>query len=66
MHCSCHSASARVAAEFTFFAACGAYGYSRDGAIRTICFLTVGSCGGGERSLTLVRMTGVRHGPNKC
>jgi len=66
MHCSCHSASAGVAAEFTFFAACGAYGYSRDGAIRTIFFLTMGSCGGGGRSLTLVRITGVRNEPNKC
>jgi hypothetical protein len=39
MHCSCHAAPARGAAEFNFFAACGAYGYSRDGSIRAIFFL---------------------------
>ncbi len=39
MHCSCHTAPVRGVAEFNFFAACGAYGYSRDGAIRTIFFL---------------------------
>jgi hypothetical protein len=38
MHRSCHSVSARLPAEFNFFAACVAYGYSRDGAIRTIFF----------------------------
>ena len=42
MHCSCHTVPARVTAEFNFFASCGAYGYSRDGAIRTIFFLKYG------------------------
>jgi hypothetical protein len=46
MHRSCHSAPARVPAEFNFFGICGAYGYSPNGAIRTIFSLKDGSCGG--------------------
>ena len=42
MHCSCHTVPARVAADFNFFANCGAYGYSPDGSIRTIFFLKYG------------------------
>jgi len=42
MHCSCHTVLVGVAAEFNFIAICGAYGYSSDGAIRTIFFLKYG------------------------
>ena|SRR5208282_486624 len=39
MHCSCHAAQERWLNEFNSCATCGAYGYNRNGAIRTTFFL---------------------------